>query len=165
MEAWGGSHKWSFLPFSRGAHMTTSVPAQGGVHLMGSSCGQTQPGHVQAASKMTFSKADASFGAKKTVLLMIKWALHHSTMRSRARACVCVCVCALSSVWLFVIPWTVDHHGILQARTLERAAISFSRGSFRPRDWNCFSCMDRRILYHWTTWKAPYICISGYYLF
>ena len=102
--------------------MTTSVPAQGGVHLMGSSCGQTQPGHVQAASKMTFSRADASFGAKKTVLLMIKWALHHSTMRSRARArvcvcvcvrvcvCVCVCVCVLSHfspVQLFVTPWTI----------------------------------------------------------
>ena len=60
--------------------MYPSVPAQGGVHLTGSSCGQTQPGHIQAASKMTFSKADASFVAKKTVLLTIKWALHHSTM-------------------------------------------------------------------------------------
>ena len=71
----------------------------------------------------------------------------------------------LSCVWLFVIPWTVDHHGILQARILERAAISFSRGSFWPMDWKCISCIDKQILYHWTTWEAPYICIFGYYLF
>ena len=30
-------------------------------------------------------------------------------------------------------------HGILQARTLEWVAISFSRGSSRPRDWICIS--------------------------
>ena len=35
-------------------------------------------------------------------------------------------------------------HGILQARILEWAAISFSRGSFRPRDWNCVSCTASR---------------------
>ena len=42
---------------------------------------------------------------------------------------------------LFVTPWTVLHHapgssvhGILQARTLEWVAFSFSRGSFGPRD-------------------------------
>ena len=28
-------------------------------------------------------------------------------------------------------------HGILQARTLELVAISFSRGSFRPKNWTC----------------------------
>ena len=31
-------------------------------------------------------------------------------------------------------------HGILQARTLEWVTISSSRGSSRPRDWNCVSC-------------------------
>ena len=31
-------------------------------------------------------------------------------------------------------------HGILQARILEWVAISFSRGSSQPRDWNCVSC-------------------------
>ena len=41
----------------------------------------------------------------------------------------------------------VDHglpgfsvHGILQARILEGVAISFSRGSSRPRDWTQISC-------------------------
>ena len=32
-------------------------------------------------------------------------------------------------------------HGISQARILEWVAISFSRGSSRPRDWNCVSCI------------------------
>ena len=31
-------------------------------------------------------------------------------------------------------------HGILQARILDWVAISFSRGSSRPRDWNWVSC-------------------------
>ena len=45
----------------------------------------------------------------------------------------------LSHVWLFVTQWTVAYqapvvHGIFQARVLEWVAISFSRGSFQPRD-------------------------------
>ena len=60
------------------------MPAQGGVHHTESSRSQTWPGHVQAASKMIFSsKADTSFGAKKTVLLTVKWDLHHTTMGSK----------------------------------------------------------------------------------
>ena len=51
---------------------------------------------------------------------------------------------SLSRVQLFATPWTVTYqappsmgfslHGILQARILEWVAISFSRGSTRPRD-------------------------------
>ena len=37
--------------------------------------------------------------------------------------------------------------GILQARTLEWAAISSSRGSFRPRDRTCATCIGRWSLY------------------
>ena len=48
-------------------------------------------------------------------------------------------------------------HGILQARILEWVAISYSKGSSRPRDWTCVSCVPcigRQILYHCATWKA-----------
>ena len=38
--------------------------------------------------------------------------------------------------------------GILQARTLEWAAVLFSRASSQPRDWTCASCIDRRLLGH-----------------
>ena len=42
-------------------------------------------------------------------------------------------------------------HGIFQARILEWVAISFSRGSSRPRDQTCVSCVSctgRQIPYH-----------------
>ena len=39
-------------------------------------------------------------------------------------------------------------HGILQARTLEWVAISFSRQPSHPRDWTCVYLHCRWILYH-----------------
>ena len=50
-------------------------------------------------------------------------------------------------------------HGISQARILQWVAISFARVSSWPRDQTCifcFSCIGRQILYHWTTWEAPW---------
>ena len=44
--------------------------------------------------------------------------------------------------------------GILWARILEQVAISFSRGSSRPRDWTCISCIGRWVLYHRATGGA-----------
>ena len=46
-------------------------------------------------------------------------------------------------------------HGILQTRILEWAAISFSRGSSRPRHWNWVSC-----LLHWKADSLP-LCHLG----
>ena len=46
-------------------------------------------------------------------------------------------------------------HGISLARILQRVAISSSRGSSQPRGWIHISCLGKRILYHWATWKAP----------
>ena len=45
-------------------------------------------------------------------------------------------------------------HGISQARKLEWAVISFSRGCSRPRDHIHVSCTSRWILYHWAARKA-----------
>ena len=45
-------------------------------------------------------------------------------------------------------------HGVLRVRTLEWDAVSFSRGSSRPRDWAHVSCTGRRILYHWAAWEV-----------
>ena len=50
-------------------------------------------------------------------------------------------------------------HEIPQARILKWVAISFSRGSSRPRDWthvSCVSCIARWILYHCTTREDIY---------
>ena len=41
--------------------------------------------------------------------------------------------------------------GILQARILEWVAISFSRGSSRPRDWTCASRVAGRRFHLWAT--------------
>ena len=46
--------------------------------------------------------------------------------------------------------------GIVEARVLEWVAISFSRGSSQPKDWNSISCTGRQILYHWATGEAVY---------
>ena len=49
-------------------------------------------------------------------------------------------------------------HRIIEARILEWVAISYCRGSSRPRDLicvSCISCIGRQILYHWATWEAP----------
>ena len=39
-------------------------------------------------------------------------------------------------------------HWILQARILERVAISFSRGSSQHKDWSLVSCIAGRLFYH-----------------
>ena len=68
----------------------------------------------------------------------------------------------LSHVQLFAT--TVDcsppgssDHGIFQARILGWVAISFARGSSRPRDQthiSCNSCISRWFLYQWATSEA-----------
>ena len=66
-----------------------------------------------------------------------------------------------SRVWLFATPCSAPGssiHAIIQARILEWVAISYSKGSSRPRDLICaprVSCIGRRILYHRTTWEEP----------
>ena len=64
-------------------------------------------------------------------------------------------------VWLFANPWTVagqsilsSVHGILQARTLEWVAISFSRRSSWPRNWTWVSRIAGRFFTIEATGKA-----------
>ena len=72
-----------------------------------------------------------------------------------------VCVCTQSCPILcdpmdFSLPGSTVH-GIFQARILEQAAIFYSRGSTRSRDWTCISCVScigRQNLYHCATWEA-----------
>ena len=45
-------------------------------------------------------------------------------------------------------------HGILQARVLEWVAISFSRGSSRPRDWTWVFCIPGRCFNLWAIREA-----------
>ena len=50
-------------------------------------------------------------------------------------------------------------HEISQTRILEFLAISSSRGSFRPRDRTCISCIGRQILHCWAIRETLYMCI------
>ena len=48
-------------------------------------------------------------------------------------------------------------HGIFQARILEWVAVSYARGSFRPKDQSHVSCtpfIGRWILYHCAIWEV-----------
>ena len=68
----------------------------------------------------------------------------------------------LSSVRLFVIPWTVAHQapismGIFQARILEWVAMPSSRGSSWPRDGTQVSHIAGRFFTVWATREAFFL--------
>ena len=64
----------------------------------------------------------------------------HFTRSVRAQSCPTLCNPDYS-------PPGFSVHRILWARILEWVAISFSRGSYWPRDWTQVSCIGRRIPY------------------
>ena len=66
---------------------------------------------------------------------------------------------SLSHVPLFANPMDssppgISVYGILQARMLKWVAISFSRGSFQPKDWTQVSCIAGGFFTLWTTREA-----------
>ena len=71
----------------------------------------------------------------------------HESESEVAQSCLSLCDPMDSSP-----PFSSDH-GILQARMLEWVAISFSRGSSRPRDRTRVSCIIGR---HFTVWTIPF---------
>ena len=78
-----------------------------------------------------------------------------------------MCVQSHQTLWDPMDSWPPGSsiHGILQARMLEWVAIFSSGGSSRCRNWTCFSqvsCIGRQILYHWTPWEAPRMCMYVY---
>ena len=80
--------------------------------------------------------------------------------------CVCVCVCACSvvsnSLWphrLTVARLPGPVHGMLQARILALAGISFSRGFSWTRDRICVSCPAGGFVTRWAGGKAC-VCVS-----
>ena len=74
---------------------------------------------------------------------------------------LCCCCCSVTQLCLTLCnamdcsPPGSSVHKISQTRTLEWAAISFSKGTSLPRDQTCISCVsciaDRC---HWATWEA-----------
>ena len=80
------------------------------------------------------------------------WSWLLRRLQSRVRACSVTQLCPTVRNVLDCSPPGSSVDGISQARTLESVAISFSRGSSRPRDRTpifFISCTDQ-ILYHFT---------------
>ena len=68
------------------------------------------------------------------------------------------CVCVPNCVWLLATPWTLACQvplslGFFPARILEWVAISFSGGSFLPRDWT-------HNLMHFLNWQMDSLPLS-----
>ena len=88
---------------------------------------------------MMGNKSDDESGCFPTSGLYGTWRL--SLLLLVAQSCLTLCDPVDCS------PPGSSVHGILQARTLEWVAISFSRGSSQPRDRTCVSCTGRWVLY------------------
>ena len=90
--------------------------------------------------------------------------LRRGCVRVRVRVCVRTRVCThvrlLSRVRLFATPWSVAcqaplSRGFFLVRILEWVAISFARGSSRPRDQTWVSCTVGRFVTGWATRETP----------
>ena len=73
--------------------------------------------------------------------------------------CARVRVQSLRGIQLFCDPMDCSLpvssvHGISQAKTVEWDAIFYYRGSSKPKDQICISCIGRWILYHWARIEA-----------
>ena len=82
----------------------------------------------------------------------------HELISNHRKSLCCCCLVAKSCSTLL---WprglqlaSSSVHGISQARVLQWAAISSSRGTFWPRDWTCVSCIGRQAVYHWVSREA-----------
>ena len=96
-----------------------------------------------------YDKIHYKFKKKKKILKMGLELLQSVT---------CIMMELLSRVWLFANPWTVTHQA---PPSMGWVAISFSRGSSRPRDWTQVShIVDRRFTV-WATREVLYYGISS----
>ena len=98
---------------------------------------------------------------------------HKGSDFSTSLPACCCSVLTVSRVWLFdpvgcSLPGSYVHE-IFQARILEWVSIFYSRGSSRPRDWTCISCIScigMQILYHYATWEVTSTwCFLGFTCF
>ena len=75
----------------------------------------------------------------------------------RARCCCCCLVTQLYLIYCNHMDCSKPDssvHGMFQARIQEWIAISVPRGSSRPRDRTCISCIGRHVLYCWGSREA-----------
>ena len=79
---------------------------------------------------------------------------------------LCAHLCPTLSNPMYYSPPDSSVHGILQARILERVAISFSKGSSWPRDRTHVSCIAGRFFSTGASWEAPFSeeCFSRHWV-
>ena len=107
---------------------------------------------LQAPLSVGFSRQELTFFFSSYLL---PWNFNRTFMKWKSES-----VKSLSCVWLFATPQTVTYQaplsmGFFQARILEWVAISFSRGSSKPRDWTWVSCIAGGFFTVWVTKEAP----------
>ena len=86
------------------------------------------------------------------IYVRLCWELNGSFPKDTLVAQSCRLCAASWTVWS---PPGSSVHGIFQARILEWVAISFSRGTSRPRDQTWLSCSAGTLFTIWLTKEAP----------
>ena len=96
------------------------------------------------------SYLQSTFVQHSPVFLPIAWPAHSPFQRTCFPRCNLL-LCATLCHPMGCSPPGASDHGISQARILEWAATSSSRGSSRPGDSICISRTGRRVPHHWAT--------------
>ena len=124
------------------------------------------PFHPHKTDKITSDNIQCwqRCGKINSVMLLLQWPFHWGKLSYNCWIQKCLLyVCVSAQLYIAIwdpMDWGLPSssvHGVLQARILEWVAITYSRGSSRPRDQihvSCISCTGRWIIYHWATWEA-----------
>ena len=119
---------------------------------------RTLPKHTNACRKFVWNKGNEAWAFLKDdsqvpgfLILPCKFSDKHLPSLLLLQS--------LSHIWLFHNPMNCSPPGssvcgISHTRTLEWAAISFSKGSSQARNQTCVCSIGRLILYHWANREA-----------
>ena len=150
--------------FEGGGVMPKHGTEEGSPPVLGSNCWNTVSSCLHASALALYIPPPFLYGNQITLLLSPDSSHGFHFIPNKK-----LCVQSLSHVWLFCNPMDCSPsgssvHEIFQARTLEWVAISSSRGSSRPRDQICISCVSyigRQIHYCCATQEAPFHLIPN----
>ena len=109
--------------------------------------------HMKYWKCQNLSTSRKKISLQKTILIICLRSTVIKVYMKQTAKCLFYCLCVLSRVQLFETPMDgslpgSSVHVIFQARILEWVAVTYSRGSSQPKDWNCvsfISCIGRWI--------------------
>ena len=119
------------------------------VHIINWKKNKRQKQTFERGKELVYWQMPWDNNSNKTRLAFPPPKSYHESESESAQSCLTLCNpmdCSLlgSSI-----------HGIFQARILEWVAMSFSRGSSRPRDWTWVSHTAGRLFTVWATREGP----------